>query len=113
MHRPRVSPVDVGAAGVPVALTDAADSAWSTQESTATLLDSLGIEISMQALVTGPVTRCVAAGKAWAWKTGITRPVSWGKGIDLDLSRMRELGIRAGMGGGGEARERLRRLNSG
>lgn len=74
-------------------------------------LDTLGLEISEQALEIGPANRCNAAGRAWAWSVGLTRDVTWGKGTDLDLARMRQLGIRAGTGGGSAQRERLRRLN--
>ena len=98
------------AGGVPAPLTDEHDPVWQSAEATAAFLARIGLEIAARDLNAGPVTRCVAAGRAWAWAAGITRPVSWGKsGVALDLTRMRELGLRIN----GSARERLRRINTG
>jgi hypothetical protein len=96
---------------VPVELLDQGDSVWLSADRTRAWLDAQGLSIGAE-LHWGPISRCKASGDAWALREGIVRSVSYGSGTVLDTARMRELGIRAGWGGG-IVRERLEGLGVG
>lgn len=92
------------AGAVPVELLDESHAVWVSVPATRKWLDAKGLTID-QRVDWGPINRCLASGSAWALRAGIVRTVSYGSGKALDLEQMRELGIRAGWGGG-SARER-------
>lgn len=83
---------------VPAELKDLADPVWKSIPATEQWLARHGLTIG-QELEWGPVNRCKAAGRAWAWEAGLTRSVSYGSGEVVDLERMRELGVSGGWAG--------------